>query len=608
MDFGVRIVYRLKPSPGEALPTRDLSDCLYSDDRLVLGANRPSWYPLEWVQNGPLFLWVEGHLCGGWRRFLDDLGDASGGMDDEALVESLRARPGVDDGEATLLLYDARNKRMVVWGDHFARLPIYYHLSDEQVLVSRSQRFIMSRMGPAAVDPAALSQLLLLGYPVEHRTLVQRISRLLPDEFIVARPETGNVYRARSSVFQRSPARAPASFDQAVLSLRDEFLAACRSRSAGDYSHVLSLSGGIDSRTTGAGMRSVLDRFSAVTFVAPGSGHADERPIAESVASALRASWRSYELRHDDPANVDRIVQLKVGLNPVDLGFGIDYVEWVQREFGPRVALWTGEGADKLLCEHRAIPERPSSDQLVRFILQKNAILSPAHVSRLGNVAEDDLGEALHRTVTAFAGIEPRDAYVHFLLSQRVVRWHSEGEDRHRVSVWPISPFFGGGFVALARSISPRWKRGRLLYRAFLASLAPDIAAIPLWGHAAPSTRRFALEYGVRELARDSRFASRAYAGLRRWKQSRDRPDTPWHRRLASLLASGAIPECLDSGYLASLLSARALSPQAAAQVLTAVLAVNSLSAPHLDSTTNVRQAKDGSARRGYEGGRSTDG
>ncbi|HEU4365152.1 MAG TPA: hypothetical protein VFT13_06760, partial [Candidatus Krumholzibacteria bacterium] len=242
------------------------------------------------------------------------------------------------------------------------------------------------------------------------------------------------------------------------------------------------------------------------------------------------------------------------------------------------VAFWTGEGADKLLCEHRAIPRRPRLDELVRFILDKNAVLEPSRVAALTGVREDELVAGL-RSVVAADDIEPEDAYVHFLLSQRVVRFHAEGEDRHRAAVWPVSPFFASGFLALARAIPPEMKRERRLYRAFLRELAPDLALLPLAdGHAAPASRRFALEYALRDRLRNNRHTSSLHRRVRAARGARRAQGGPWHATLARLLKEGAIPENLRAAEIEGIVSGRTpASPFALCMILTAALALRTI-------------------------------
>jgi hypothetical protein len=142
--------------------------------------------------------------------------------------------------------------------------------------------------------------------------------------------------------------------------------------------------------------------------------------------------------------------------------------------------------------------------------------------------------------------------------------------------VWPISPYFARDFFDLARAIPAQWKRGRRVYRAFLEALAPDVAALPLaGGHAAPASRRFAIEYAVREMLRNNRYASSAHARLRRRRASARRHDDPWRDRLAVLRETGEVPACFNAAAIDDVLTGRApASSYAMAVLLTATLAV----------------------------------
>ncbi len=440
--------------------------------------------------------------------------------------------------------------------------------------MSRNQHDLLDAADENTIDRMALSQVILFGYPLRERTLVEGVSRLLPGEAIVASPDGFQLLTPPGSPFRKS-ASIPKSPEACAQALRDAFVASCRDRHLGAFSQVLSLSGGIDSRTTGAGMREAFGAFASVTFNAPGSFHADENAWAARVAGVLGSDWRAYPLDCHDARDIDDIVALKLGLNPASVGFGLEYVRRVHADFPSPIAFWTGEGADKLLCEHRAIPGRPPMDELVEFIVAKNGIWAPSQVAAITGVPRDDLLHSIRLALAAHLDIEPEDAYVHFLLSERVVRFHDEGEDRHRCSVWPIAPFFGREFMSIARAAPARWKRGRKLYRAFLMALAPDVAAQPLiGGHPAPSSRTYAIEYALRDAVRNSRTASSLYRRLRPRPESRARGGY-WHGRLNALVREGRIPPVFDQ---AGIDRAIATAPEPSlAQLVTALLATEKI-------------------------------
>lgn len=548
---------------------------------LNLAVERPDGYPVETVVRDGLTVCLEGHVYRGDRAALvarlTELRTIA--HHDAALAGAVRAVVEAVDGDFALAWYDDASRRLVVAADRLGRLPLYYGATDGGVAIARDLHFVLAQASSTAIDSLALAQLLLFGYPLGARTLSAHTSRLLPREVLVASPRGWQVVPSPGSPFARpAAARAPEGLAECAQALREAFVASCRDRSIQAGSHILSLSGGIDSRITGAGMRAVLPSFAAVTFAAPGSSHADERNTAAAVAGTLGVSWRSYQFEHADPEHIDGIIRMKLGLNPVDVAFGIDYVRRVRADFPGPVAFWTGEGADKLLCEHRCIPRRASLDELVRFILDKNAVMAPSLVAALTGVGMDDLVASVRSAVAEY-DVDAEDAYVHFLLSQRVVRFHTEGEDRHRAFVWPLAPFFGADFVSLARAIPGEAKRGRRLYRAFLRALAPDLAALPLaGGHAAPASTRFALEYAARERLRNSRTASALYRRVRAARASRRSAGGPWHAMLGHLVHENAIPEPLRAAEVARVVGgAVPVSSSGVCMILTTALAIRAI-------------------------------
>lgn len=553
---------------------------VHADERVVVDAEGPDWYPLEFLAATRMVVCLEGRVYGrngsSLLRKLEGIRQETP-RSDEAFASRVRSCAGEVDGDFLIVCYDRVGERLCVAGDRFGRLPAYYHLSDRLVLVARDQRFVLARLTEPAVNRTGLAQLLLLGYPLGSGTLADGIRRLLPGEALVASPAGGRLVPTEGSPFRKDPRReAPRDVRRCAAELRDALVAACRDRRLAGKSHVLSLSGGLDSRAVGAGMRSALGGFSSVTFAAPGSPHPDERDCAARVAGALGADWRAYELDPKDPHGMEEIVRLKMGLNPINVGFGIEYVRRVQSDFPGPVAFWTGEGGDKLLYDHRAIPRRPSSADLARFIMVKQIFWSPEEIFALVGVHPDDLRESILAVVTSAKGVDAEDAYEHFLLSERAVRWLFEGEDRHRTHVWPVSPFYAHEVVALARAFPRDRKSGYHLYRAFLGALAPDLAEIPLpGGGPAPASFRFALKRALREDLRNNRYAFAAYRRLRSrlgWDPSRD---DMWRAKLSSYGAKRMPPPPFDSGEVERIGSGRKRHPtHALPLLLTAMWAV----------------------------------
>jgi asparagine synthase (glutamine-hydrolysing) len=569
---GIQLDYRFNPGQGREGP---------GDEPLAFGADRPDWYPIEILESAQSLICIEGHVYGGGRNSLihklKEL--AREALDsDDAWGTRLRSFAYAVDGDFVIVWYDRIHKRLCVTGDHFGRLPVYYHKSGERVVIARDQGYVLASIPDPSVDPLGLAQLLTFGYPLQSRTVIGDVHRLLPGEVLVASPSGCRVTRPMGSPFAITvPDKMPTTVKGCVGVLGDVFTTACRDRHVDEHHDVLSLSGGMDSRTVGAGMRSALDSFSSITFAAPGSVHEDERECGKDVATVLGSNWQGYEFNPWDRRDMYEIVRLKLGLSPVDLAFGLELVRRTRNDYPQPVSFWTGEGGDKLFNDHRAIPRSPGADELVHFIIEKNSAWSPEDVAELTGVSADSIMESVHAAVGAH-NVAADDAYLHFLLAERVVRWHFEGEDRHRTETWPIAPFYAREVMALARAVPRRLKSGRRLYRAFLKTLAPDIANIPLpGGRAAPASIRYAVTHTLRDRLRNNRMALNAYQRRNRRRVDPSR-DEWWRDELSRYQKDQRVPAPFDPAAIARVASGPTRhAANALPLLLTAMWAVNAI-------------------------------
>src|SRR6185369_13335809 len=129
----------------------------------------------------------------------------------------------------------------------------------------------------------------------------------------------------------------------------DEFaellVATCRAygRSAGG-TNVLSLSGGYDSRVVGAAYRKAGIELVATTFRNTAIQRARETDTARRIASALDLPWTCVDL---DPAGVEdleRLTELKDGLNAVDNAYILAYLRELVSRWGRGATYVTGDG------------------------------------------------------------------------------------------------------------------------------------------------------------------------------------------------------------------------------------------------------------------------
>src|SRR5262249_43782929 len=113
---------------------------------------------------------------------------------------------------------------------------------------------------------------------------------------------------------------------------------------------LVSLSGGLDSRTVAAGLARAGASFTGVTF--SDSAHENNADVvgARRVAGALGAPWKLYQLLEETWDALERLVQLRDGRNYIGVAYMLDFLARLQHEFGDACYL-TGDGGDKALYE-----------------------------------------------------------------------------------------------------------------------------------------------------------------------------------------------------------------------------------------------------------------
>jgi len=71
-----------------------------------------------------------------------------------------------------------------------------------------------------------------------------------------------------------------------------------------------------------------------------------------------------------------------------------------------------------------------------------------------------------------------KQKYVHFLISERTMKWLFEGEDRNRYFFWSVSPFYSNKFFDYAMNCSDEIKKDYKLFSVFLNKLSPEMASV----------------------------------------------------------------------------------------------------------------------------------
>ncbi len=460
--------------------TYDRTDVIAEPDLHVAFTGYPA-YPVVTVELDGCVVVLEGYLY--------DVDDLEASLEhvvsmlregrEDALTEWMLAR----DGDYLILVVDRSEETIWAINDLFARLPTYRAQIGDTVVLSRElkaiRRFARSVGEPLQSDPIGLGQMLMFGYTLGTRTLFADVSQLPPASLWkvgASNPQILHEYR-----FDRHP-NADRSIEENAQVLKELFIEACRNRARVADATVVSLSGGLDSRSVLAGYTHVDGPVMAATSMRPDGGKRHEIDVAMQVAHALDIPWASY-VADRTPRHRAQLLDMTQGMNDLGRSIGLDFVEQVAAEHGSPMFV-TGDGLS--IPDRQARRTVHSTDELVEAIITDKQVFSLDDVTSIVDVSRSALVRSVREQVASYPEETLDGKHLHHYFRERSINWLNHGEDRTRYHLWSTTPAYAPEFFAESMACPPEQKRGTRLSRAFLTELAPAVVEIDYADYGAP--------------------------------------------------------------------------------------------------------------------------
>jgi asparagine synthase (glutamine-hydrolysing) len=250
-------------------------------------------------------------------------------------------------GMFAFAIWDRVGNRLLLARDRLGIKPLYYALTDRELLFASEAKAILEGGLRAALNEAVLPELLATRAVAGEETLFRGVRKLLPGRTLSWSPEEG----IRERRYWQLPAPSEEATDggrHPEVDLRIRLREAVRSHLMSDVPLGLFLSGGLDSSGLLALMAPLASgpvQTFAVGFAEPG---ANELPYARLAANDARAEH--HELLVSPGQFWDALPRL-VWHEDEPLAFPssvpLHFVSGLARDHGVKVVL-TGEGADEL--------------------------------------------------------------------------------------------------------------------------------------------------------------------------------------------------------------------------------------------------------------------
>jgi len=393
------------------------------------------------------------------------------------------------DGDFLLVMVHKADGCIAVINDVFGRLPTYFHLRDDVLILSRDLRLVTRVRGAADFDRMALAQYLLLGFPLGERTWFAGIQSLEPASLVMIDPPRSSIQVGKLHEFnlegEEHRQQSPTVNAQNLIS---RFRKACRVRATGNGPHLVSLSGGLDSRAVAAGLCREGIPFTAATFLDFQQTNGSDVAAAAQVAKVLGVEWQMFPLAAPRGKDVARLLAMKSGANNLRMSFILAFFQQLQERFGPGITYFTGDGGGDALGDSRPYRRVRTPEDLVDYLLERYQVWPLDEVASLSQLKAKDIKGEIAAHLASYPETSPDRKYKHFFCLEVATKMYHEGEDRNRHFFWSASPFYSFDFFNYALNCPDRDKKEYRLYREFLGQLHPGVGGIAYANWQAPIT------------------------------------------------------------------------------------------------------------------------
>lgn len=350
------------------------ANLLFENNCFFLGSTAYEQYPVTCFEGPGSFIAFEGMVY--------NIDDATLHTDLLAIATEIHeGAPGKEaiarflahaDGEFVVLIFDKETHDLCVFNDALGRLPFFWYRNHEVLAFSREIKFMYSFLGRIPLDRSALMEYLLFGYTLGERTLIEGVERLLPATLLL--------YRGRDHTISKEQV-LPLTFEpqgtdhktpeETIEDLRRSFLEGLRNRvgKLGSRRSLISLSGGLDSRATLAGLAAYNVKPRAIHYdVSPENREEEEyaRKNADLFGIPLIHLTLTREPEYED---FIRIALMNDGAQSIQHANLYNFLEQDLVREGNDIIYYTGLYGGELLRRPVVTSGLSTDDDLVHFIL-----------------------------------------------------------------------------------------------------------------------------------------------------------------------------------------------------------------------------------------------
>ena len=442
-------------------------------------------YPIKKIETDSFMILVEGHIYNennysACAKYINKKINSQN-------IRSISEWLGNQDGDFNIYHISKEDNTLTIISDALNRIPIYYSTFDgTSTMGGRSIHFIkkaMENMGRRlSLNREAIAQTLLLRHPFGKKTFYNEISKTGPGAFL----KINNGQLIYSQVYNiRFDKRRykDRTLKQNASELADILLKACKRRRQLNGKHIVSLSGGKDSRLVATALAETGCDVAAASFYNYSGWMKKDVDIAQKIVEKLEIDWHLYHTTVTG-RSMKKLLYRKGGMNNFALGHLVEFYQKLCDN--QKVQMYTGDVGDLLDGGWSVYRSFNSITGAANWIINNNAEISPSQVSKLTGISEEKLTAFVAKRLEKFPETELRAKVEHFLTRERGMNLDFHGEDRTRTFCWTHAPLNSRPVLEYLIELPRKQKKDYKLYKTLMNQIRGSLYDVDYVPYGAP--------------------------------------------------------------------------------------------------------------------------
>ena len=312
---------------------------------------------------------------------------------------------------------------------------MFFYQKDQKIYVTRELKTIVKLEGLQDFDRIGIAQYLMIGNPLGKRTLFENVIRLEPQNLVRISLNSLKVELIEINQFNfENKIHKSKSLNENAKYLTDLLHETCRKmiEAFPDKTNVLSLSGGLDSRTVGAALKNENIKFESATILDPAKEGVQDSYYAEIIAKILNSPWQEYKLNYPNGQKAKELIDMCFGGNYLGMTFIIEFYEGLIKKYGRNILYITGEtGLDiRNFLPHRDLN---TIEDLIQFILDNKTHMPLDQACELVKVSKELVVSDIRNELLRYPENDLKQKFIHFQFLNYNLNWCIHGVERSRM-------------------------------------------------------------------------------------------------------------------------------------------------------------------------------